>query len=47
MGECDSCGAHVSDSYERVFEDNHGRLRQCPHCGFQNARWSDVVQDDI
>ncbi|WEL18472.1 MULTISPECIES: hypothetical protein [unclassified Halorhabdus] len=32
MPECDHCGAHVSDQFERVFADADGRLRACPAC---------------
>lgn len=32
MPDCDHCGAHVSDRFERVFADEQGRLRACPSC---------------
>ena len=32
MPECDYCGAHVSERFERVFADEHGRLFACPGC---------------
>jgi hypothetical protein len=32
MPECDHCGEHVSDRFERVFADERGRLSACPNC---------------
>lgn len=32
MPTCDHCGAHVSERFERVFADEHGRLEACPNC---------------
>lgn len=33
MPECDECGAHVSDDFQRVFsEPGSDVLRACPSC---------------
>lgn len=32
MPECDHCGGHVSERFERVFADEYGRLFACPGC---------------
>ena len=32
MPECDHCGEHVSERFERVFADEHGQLFACPGC---------------
>ena len=32
MPECDHCGGHVSERFERVFADEHGQLFACPSC---------------
>jgi hypothetical protein len=32
MPECDYCGAHVSERFERVFADEYGRVFACPDC---------------
>jgi hypothetical protein len=32
MPECNHCGAHVSERFERVFADEFGRVFACPGC---------------
>jgi hypothetical protein len=32
MPECDYCGEHVSERFERVFADEDGHLFACPGC---------------
>jgi hypothetical protein len=32
MPECDHCGEHVSERFERVFADEYGQLFACPGC---------------
>lgn len=42
MKTCDNCGAHVTDSFHRVYSDNDGRLHACVTCCPQ---WTDVVYE--
>lgn len=32
MPECNYCGAHISERFERVFADEYGRVFACPGC---------------
>ncbi|KYH26934.1 hypothetical protein HAPAU_08220 [Halalkalicoccus paucihalophilus] len=32
MPHCNHCDAHVSERFERVFADEHGRIYACPSC---------------
>lgn len=29
---CNHCGAHISEQFERVFADEQGRVFACPGC---------------
>lgn len=32
MAECQRCGSHVSEDFERVFGDNNDEVHGCPDC---------------
>ncbi|MEF8757578.1 MAG: hypothetical protein V5A33_05030 [Halobacteriales archaeon] len=42
MPSCNHCGAHVSDQFARVFEDDGGRVLACPSCS-ANAGIAEVA----
>ena len=43
MPDCNHCGAHVSESFARVFGDAKGRLLACPDCA-ANAGIAETAQ---
>ncbi len=46
MPECDYCGGHVSEQFERVFADDDGQIRACPNCS-ANAGIAEVSKRRI